>query len=55
MIKPKSVANMSLHTSYRGWAKTRQLFLAVSGPKFTKFGGMSGSPCRLMIEEFLSD
>jgi len=32
---------------FRRWAKTRQPFSAVSGPKFTKFGGMQASPCRL--------
>ena len=31
-----------------GWlSKTRQPFSAVSGPKFTQFGGMKGNPCRL--------
>jgi len=36
----KGCSSVSLNAKFRGWAKTRQQFLAVSAPKFTKFGGM---------------
>ena len=42
MIKPKCLANVSLQlvlrANFREWAETRPSFLAVCGPKFTKFG-----------------
>jgi len=38
---------------FMGWAKTRQLFSAVSGPKFTKLGKHVGTS--LTIDMFLSD